>query len=378
MCPFAHGHHLPWRYYLPRAGTEVRSGEGSGAKPRLVLVVKDKRVTPGQGVLDASTRRDGPRGRVIAEQLCRSRQWLERRILELGLATPEELRTAPWPKSVMACELGVWHLELVDRKTGEVKRTPFKCKSWRHFGTCRNSNMLEKRERIAKALIEYDFADVAFLVLTLDPKRRFAKRDGRVVDLGNPYEAFKELGALWRSFAKFIKRNWGYAGFVSTVEQHASGMPHLNVLLVSRRLSEALNTGGSTWRVIDELKGAAVRCHFGPKLTAEAARKPLDLARYIAKVAVELDERVNRNRLVNEIEKGTQTIMGAPPRTRNLRSSKGFLPATPKQEKYTGRMVMRPVPTPKSKLEARRRWFQMELELPAANERPPEQLLLWA
>lgn len=283
-----------------------------------------------------------------------------------GLATVEDLVRARLPRSVLACEEEQWHWRAVHKTTGAVKLFRFRCNSWRHPGPCRNACQQAKRERIEKTLALHPWQDVSFLVLTLDPKIWV---NGSW--LGRPDVAYTALKNLWRSYAKWVKRNYGFAGYVNTVEAHRSGMPHLNVLMVSKPLAAELREDDA-WRTVEALKAAARRSHFG-RMSAESADDPKQLASYITKVAVEHNERTERARqqLAGEATKQSQIPYMAPPGTRIFRPSKGFLvPVDEKESEYSAELVRKPA-SRVAGLVVRIRFVQLTLCL---REREPEQL----
>ncbi len=259
---------------------------------------------------------------------------------------------------IKACHEGRWHLSLskFDGKTGVVTqdvRVPFKCHSWRHEGDCRRWIASQNYARLNEALGRYQDGAISFMVLTLDP-RKWKDR----------WQAFEELVQRWRAFAKWIKRNYGYEGYCSTVEVHRSGWPHLNVVLVSPRLGHGLEEDQDGVR--RELVAAAVRCGFGSSLHVEKAKSREAVAGYAVKVAGEVEQCAKEGvggQMVGEVVKLSQLPTEAPAHFRRLRSSRGFLPASHKPEgNWTGQVVKTPCPPPEPKAGE-----QVELKL-----RPPE------
>lgn len=266
-----------------------------------------------------------------------------------GLSRPaEQPLPRPLPRYVYACREKRWHVKTWawDPTTGEIvqERThPFRCRSWRHEGDCRRWRAAQNFSRVNTALLHFPARDCLFLVLTLD--RGAWERQGKT-----RYDAFRELRERWRSLAKALQRRWGGYEYVSTVEVHRSGWPHLNVLLVSRWLARearhrregegAVKSGPAH----DWLREHAIACGFGQQCSIERAGSRRALAGYVVKVAGSV-EAAHAGAQVGEVVKMSQVPEGAPPHFRRLRSSIRFLPKPYVYENVSGKLVQSPDPS---------------------------------
>lgn len=235
---------------------------------------------------------------------------------------------ADLPRSVHACAEGKYHLSVWRRGQPDAKKcVPFRCKSWRHEGECREMREAIDTWRIKQALereVEaHGLGALLWGVLTFD-QRKYA-------DL---YKAFELLGRNWQSLRQAVERKFGAVlGHVSTVEAHRSGWPHLNVILVSPGLGAAMEA--EPRKTLKWWKSRAVSCGLGKVASLEAVRLPDKVAAYIAKLSTE----------VGGDEDGSgQVPVNAPPHFRRLRASQGFLPPPPKNPEWTGELVRAPLP----------------------------------
>lgn len=149
------------------------------------------------------------------------------------------------PKHVLLCESGqgaiyTWTRDKADR----ITRRPYRCLSWRHAGPCARREASVTFARIKEACERPQFkADGwVFFVLTLD-RAGFYSRDAWT----DVQRAFRELSRMSRNFMARLNRwcereGWTPPGrnWVSTVEVHRSGWPHVNVTLYCPELAEAL------------------------------------------------------------------------------------------------------------------------------------------
>ena len=216
-----------------------------------------------------------------------------------------------------ACESGDWTLVLGDLTTGEVKRLAYKCKSWRHTGPCAQARNAQDFARINAALERHPIEDIVYLVVTF-PQR------GRTVRQG--YEA---LAAAWPKLRKRLVREYGPIEYVGVAEEHRTGWPHMNLILVNAQLGRACQ--GDGWkierkRMLPHLQA----CGFGVQRWLEPARSRGSLAGYLTKLAASFGS------TVGEVAKLSQVPLTAPPGFRRLRSSRGFLPSKPKDKNITG------------------------------------------
>jgi hypothetical protein len=128
-----------------------------------------------------------------------------------------------------------------------------------------------------------------------------------------------------------MTRQFGACPYAATVEQHKSGWPHLNVMLVGTpELLESIDSGDAYARW---LIGPAVRAGWGWRLTIERARDADAVAGYLVKLA----------RTAGELTKSSQLPLDAPRGTRRVRSSRGFLGPLREKSVWTGALVREPV-----------------------------------
>jgi hypothetical protein len=202
--------------------------------------------------------------------------------------------------------------------------------------------------RIRDAFAPLEPGGTVFMVLTLD-------RDGYYS--GKPWQstahAFRELSRMSRMLLKRLNRmcrvrGWRPIGnrWVSTVEAHRSGWPHVNFVLhcpelaieLERDRSEKKSRGMSDRQasLLDgEILRHALEAGYGLQSTAERGRDVAALAGYITKLAGEAGA------LASEVAKLTQLPMNAPVRFRRLRAGKGFLPPRHRNPDVTGTLVRR-------------------------------------
>jgi hypothetical protein len=233
---------------------------------------------------------------------------------------------------------------------------PWRCNSLRHAGPCQAANLFEKYTRIRTALLGRSPDQVAFIVLTFDPKK-----------WRNERACFYGRGRAWQTFMQHLRahlsdgshgrgkhrRKSGHTDtcgaridFVHTTEVTRRGWPHLNVILLNAKLAAGLplpppksqrKTHVQLWTpTVGWLKDAAVSAGFGHQLTAERAGSLERLANYAAKVTGETYTGPTAAELAGEATKRTQVPVYAPRRFRALGSSKGFLPPLPKSHEWSG------------------------------------------
>jgi hypothetical protein len=264
----------------------------------------------------------------------------------------------------------------------ERRVVPYCCHSWRHSGPCSEYKKRETFRRIKTALEPEHPASVLFCVVTYDQKR--FERGLAMVDLfvslarfgGVHYGLFdpdpRELAYLvlwrcWQSFIQAINRRALRSGgerlrYVQTVEQHKTGWPHANAILVSswlagelvgqdavhdcvrkRRDSKgAIMAGvrcGHPGCVRDWLSDLAVRCKLGKRVTLDVAFSKDQVAGYVAKLAA---ERFDGAQVAGEVSKQSQMPVAAPLRFRRVRASWRFLPPVFKDPDTTGEIVRSP------------------------------------
>lgn len=229
---------------------------------------------------------------------------------------------------------GGWTLRLQHRVTAEEVHIPYECGSWRCDGKCRTRYRQMEYVRISNALAKHAPTSVYFAVLTL------RQRD---VGVGANYAA---LGSVWPKLRKRMRRFLGPFDYVATVEEHRSGHPHMNLVIVSDSLELAvLHDSG---RLLRWFKGEATAAGWGYMATIERARSVERVAAYISKVAV-------GEVAAAEVSKTSQLPWHAPPGTRRLRSSRGFLEPRRTTGEWTGELLFEPLESIEGR-EKRRQW----------------------
>lgn len=232
---------------------------------------------------------------------------------------------------------------------------------------------------------------VVHLVITLDPSLHALCRvdpDAVFVNIGHQSELFSK--ALKRWMVASGMESYG-SDWMSTIEVHLSGVPHINMLIYApewagrlRKQKHALIHDGKLRlkeAIVMEpaLQELATKYGFGYMSTAEACRpRQLDrLIGYDVKVAANLrggaafrndgpqdaegltegarleremhrlwntkllDDYDDAERAIGEAAKATQIPVRAPFRFRRVRSGKGFLPEKNKNPEVTGCVVRR-------------------------------------
>jgi hypothetical protein len=190
------------------------------------------------------------------------------------------------------------------------------------------------------------------LVLTLDRHGTYSRK--RLWE--NAKAAYKDLGRLstnlMQKLRRWFKRN-GWAPltnqWVSTVEMHKSGWPHVNFVIWhpelaawideekrAKMLSERKSEDDARF-VSGKLADIVTEAGWGLLSTAERARSREESLGYICKCAGKVEESIG------ELAKLSQLPTNAPFRFRRLRAGKGFLPARKKSATMTGTLVRRQV-----------------------------------
>jgi hypothetical protein len=223
--------------------------------------------------------------------------------------------------------------------------------------------------RIRDAFSSLPPSECVFLVLTLDrysvrvedgtKERR--RRDGTVAvvkrwkvvtrrwrDAGSIAEAYGALSGMTQRLLKRLRRlhasnGWRSFGsaWVGTVEAHADGWPHFNLVIHSPDWADALRreqthvegSPNARARLRGDVRRHVVEAGWGPVGTAEPARNRDALAGYITKLARHAE------RAWAEIAKLTQAPLSAPERMRRLRSGWHFLPPRRHDPTVTGTLV---------------------------------------
>lgn len=281
---------------------------------------------------------------------------------------------------IQACHSQSWHFAHWSKTDAAepVKWQPMRCCSWRHEGPCQRFRASLDYARIAQALESHNREHVVYLVLTLDPSAwdgaGWLGWDGetpeRRPDAKGDYNAiaaaYDALGDRWGIFAKELRRKFGKFHYVSTVEAHKNGWPHLNAIIVSEELAnfakiaamklEGWEKNAKGRKVAKLVLGNMLeRTGFGPIAFLEPADRKRDdgdqLAGYIAKLAGSAGtpwdgqskgllegQTVSSldGQAIAEVVKHSQAPHKAPKNFRRIRSSKGFLPPIERDEDRTG------------------------------------------
>lgn len=224
------------------------------------------------------------------------------------------------PLSVGWCEHGTAHLVVwpvgspYDRKS-----IPFRCRSWRHFGDCRQWKGAQDFVRCKEAILSRG-PQWIYIVLTL-PHRRFSSEWG----------AYRAAYRYLHMLNKRLTRAYGRIEYIVTLEKHKkSDYPHVNVVIHNDAIWRLCRGDGwQSWR--NDLKHMAVGVGFGFILWVEPLRrgKGMTLAGYLTKLSREL---------TGAGDKG-QVPVNAPPHFRRLRASRKLLPKAFHREGWTGKLV---------------------------------------
>ncbi|MCC6407689.1 MAG: hypothetical protein IT453_11005 [Planctomycetes bacterium] len=167
-----------------------------------------------------------------------------------------------------------------------------------------------------------------FTVLTFDPS---------AYD-GDASTAWLELSPAFKRLCKRLRRRFGSVQHISTVEQHASGWPHLNVLFFSHGMRARWETSATGLR--DDLRHHAVQAGFGYIVESIEPPRELDgIAGYMVKTA----DRSTRGGIANEVAKLSQLPVNAPFRFRRLRISRGLSRPERAPKKSTGHLLRMPL-----------------------------------
>lgn len=222
---------------------------------------------------------------------------------------------------VGACMTQGWHLELRKRDGSDpsLLRVPFRCRSWRHAGDCREWCGACDFVRCQKAILENPFW--TYMVFT------YPKREWPLVS-----QLFRFGVVSWARMRKRIQREFGSFKYIQTWEVHKSGYPHVNVVVSNQALHAAAE---ATPTIIKQewLEPALVECGFGKISHLEPMKDGTRMAGYLVKMAKELTGATVKN----------QIPVNAPKGFRRLRASKGLLEPRHRPGEYTGRIVPCPL-----------------------------------
>lgn len=225
---------------------------------------------------------------------------------------------------VGACEQQKWHLQLWRRDGSDPTRLhiPFRCRSWRHAGECRQ--WCGKCDFVrCLAAIE---ANEHWTNLVLTYPHRDWPRVGQLFRFGL---------VSWARFRKRIVREFGPMKYIQTWEVHRSGYPHVNVVVSNEWFHWRARVENVAF-IREWLRPAVKECGFGKELFVTPVYNAAGMAGYLTKLARELTGASVKN----------QVPVNAPRHFRRLRASKGLLPKRFKTTEFTGRII--PTPLPKS------------------------------
>jgi len=231
------------------------------------------------------------------------------------------------PKYIHACDMGAWTIATYNRSNPSQKTLfPYKCRSWRHVGDCRKWKGAQDYTRIREG-IESHPGGYTYLVLTLDQKR-----------WSNVFTAYRGLMHCWARLRKRLYREFGEFHYVTVMEQHRNGWPHVNILVQNDKL--AALCAGEGWKSVRRkwLEPHAKASGFGMRTWIEGMRDKDAMAGYFVKLS---------NQLTAEITKPSQIPVNAPKNFRRIRASKGFLPPPlaqrDKDPEITGGLHQQPI-----------------------------------
>lgn len=231
------------------------------------------------------------------------------------------------PNYVRACLDKAWTVAVV-RGDEPVARFAYRCGS-RRCPKCRPTWGAQAYARISEALRRCDSEDLVFAVFTFDQQGRYGGRKFK-----DPAEAMECMP--WQKYLRRLKywaRKQGQrVSYVATVEIHANGWPHLNVVFHSAALAElvrgyhrrceAMGIPAKLRKAPRSMCKMAVDAGWGPRLSMSAVESPEAVAKYSAKVATQ----GGVGQISAEVTKRSQDPVDAPRGFRTLRSSRRFLP----------------------------------------------------
>lgn len=322
-----------------------RRGFGFGVR----LVSRD---TSGSGGADPSPQDVAP-ARLVSTGT--SRRGGAEGTLVTGLRPPKYVRKCPnseWQKAV-PYQLLLW-------PAGDPSKASLveaKCRSWRCKGECRRHNGKVTWARVVEALERHDEQDVLFAVLTIDRNGYYSGRSWP-----DSTTAYRELSSMGNKWMKRINRMCERLGveaiqsrWVGVVEQHRSGWPHINLIIVCpglaalvRKQQAELDSHSGEYTPLERalVRGEVMRhaeaAGWGRRSTLEVARSRGAVAGYMVKLCGLHDEpgtEATRSAAVTgEVVKLSQIPMAAPKGFRRLRSGVRFLP-TRRRSEFTGALL---------------------------------------
>lgn len=248
--------------------------------------------------------------------------------------------------SVQRCEAGLYSLVLwpaghAGDVAAKITWSRAFCGSWRCPG-CAYGVAMQDLRRLQAAVSTRPWW--LYVVLTVRPG-----------DYRDPWQVYQGAGKRWNDQLKNqLRRRFGHLTYVQTWEAHASGWPHVNLLLSSQALQEDVeryndarvwtergNHGRGRlahWTHWSEARIGTTRgvrgkpdafgdwaqaAGFGPIAWLELVDDPESVACYMAKVAREIGATLWKRKAGGK----DQRPMNAPPHFRRIRASRGMLPS---------------------------------------------------
>jgi len=234
------------------------------------------------------------------------------------------------PKTyVHACEQNKWTVLTWNRSEPfRITARRFKCRSWRHYGDCLRWKNAQDFARLKQGISSKGEGWV-YVVLTVER-----------LPLGTTdalFKSYRSLLSAWDKLRKRLARFYGALSYITLVEQHRDGYPHLNLVIYNAKLHRRASRH---WRwVRSRVNTMAIKSGFGLRIWLEPVRSEDAIAGYFVK-------------LTSEIAKLSQVPVSAPSHFRRLRASRGVLPARFKNPDMTGAMSFKSIDEFRSDIES--------------------------
>ena len=216
-------------------------------------------------------------------------------------------------RSIIACEEGLWGFAywlktaMPGKRGGRVpaftlssvkgKLLPFRCKSWRHIGECRDFVFKRDFKRIMDALESRPVW--LFVVLTLSRKRWKA----------GPRAAYKNFWRAWQRLRQRLGRLLGEKiEFICVMEQHRDGWPHMNLLLYWKGMENVDDLPKYAEAIGKWLKRKAPSCGIGHSVFCQELESQKNIAGYFSGQSLGYEGNGPRNG--NQISKAHRQVAG--------------------------------------------------------------------
>lgn len=201
----------------------------------------------------------------------------------------------------------------------DVNVFPFRCRSWRHVGTCQQFRGSQDFVRVRDAIVSRGDRWV-YLVLTFNQRAEL-----------DEWTVYRAGLSRWQKLNQRLSRRFGAVEYIQTWEKHVrSGFPHVNAVVHNDLIwGRCRGDGWRSWR--QELRDHAIACGFGKVLHVEPLRRggSLTLAGYLTKLSRELTGASVKN----------QVPVNAPAHFRRIRASRGLLAPIYRPGIHTGALV---------------------------------------